>query len=142
LDPDEERVLVASWAIGDQGAVQTGRAPEIPDLPEQPDTALMLDMIHLISDKDLILTLQRLYAVLIPGGRLIIRLTVPVEERYPLGRWIEYHYRMWFQGMKPRYRSSEIMKRLLSENGFNLKIQEPVAPGREETWFIAEKNRQ
>jgi len=54
LDPDEERVRVASWAIGDRGIVQTGRAPDLPDLPEQPDTALMLDMIHLISDEDLV----------------------------------------------------------------------------------------
>jgi ubiquinone/menaquinone biosynthesis C-methylase UbiE len=139
LDPDEERVLVASWAIGDQGTVQVGRAPGMPDIPEQPDTALILDMIHLISDDDLVLTLQRLYTVLKPGGRLIIRLTIPAEGKYPLGRWIEYHYRMWFQGMKPWFRSSEKVERLLSESGFVLKIKEPAAPGREETWFVAEK---
>ncbi len=142
LDPDEERVLVASWAIGDQGAVQTGRAPELPDLPEQPDTALMLDMIHLISDEDLILTLQRLYAALKPCGRLIIRLTVPMEGTFSLGRWIEDHYRMWFQGMKPWYRSSAEVIKMLSEIGFILKIQEPTAPGKEGTWFVAERKKE
>jgi len=139
LDPDEERVRVASWAIGDRGIVQTGRAPDLPDLPEQPDTALMLDMIHLISDEDLELILQRLHAALKPGGRLILRLTVPVDNVFSWERWIEDRIRLRFQGLKPWYRSSEEIKRLLAEAGFILKIQEATAPGREGTWFVAEK---
>jgi len=139
LDPDEERVRIASWAIGDRGIVQTGRAPDLPDLPDLPDTALMLDMIHLISDEDLKLILQRLHAALKPGGRLIIRLTVPVGNAFSWGRWIEDHVRLRFQGLKSWYRSSEKITMLLAEVGFILKIQEATAPGREGTWFVAEK---
>ena len=139
LDPDEERVRIASWAIGDRGIVQTGRAPDLPDLPDLPDTALMLDMIHLISDEDLKLILQRLHAALKPGGRLIIRLTVPVANAFSWGRWIEDHVRLRFQGLKSWYRSSEKITMLLAEVGFISKIQEATAPGREGTWFVAEK---
>jgi len=139
LDPDEERVRVASWAIGDRGAVETGRAPDLPHLPDEPDTALMLDMIHLLSDQDLQLTLQRLHAVLKPGGRLIIRVTVPADKASAWERWIEDRIRLRVMGLKPWYRSSERMRRLLVEAGFAVILQEPTAPGREGVWFVAVK---
>jgi len=139
LDPDEERVRVASWAIGQRGVVETGRAPDLPHLPEQPDTALMLDMIHLLSDNELNLTLQRLHGALKPGGRLIIRVTAPSENAASWERWIEDHIRLRVQGLKPWYRSSVEMGRILAENGFILKIEEPTAPGREGIWFVAVK---
>ncbi|SEM43486.1 Predicted exporter [Syntrophus gentianae] len=139
LDPDEERVRVASWAIGDRGTAETGRAPDLPHLPEPPDTALMLDMIHLLSDGDLKLTLQRLFASLKPGGRLIVRVTVPSEKAPPWERMIEDRIRLRFQGLKPWYRSIEEMRRHLAEAGFAVLLQEPTAPGREGIWFVAEK---
>jgi uncharacterized protein len=139
LDPDEERVRVASWAIGDRGGVETGRAPDLPGLPEEPDTALMLDMIHLLSDQDLKLTLERLHAILKPGGRLVIRVTVPAAETSVWERWIEDHVRLRLMGMKPWYRSAEEMRRLLAEAGFSVILQEATAPGREGIWFVALK---
>ncbi len=139
LEPDEERVRVASWALGDRGVVQTGQAPDLPDLPEAPDTALMLDMVHYLSDEDLKLTLQRLHAALKPGGRLIIRVTVPAADRYPWGRRLEDFLRMRVRGLPSRYRSAADMRRILAETGFVLKVEEATAPGREGTWFVALK---
>ncbi len=139
LDPDEERVRIASWAIGDQGVVETGRAPDLPHLPEQPDTALMLDMIHLLPDEDLKLTLQRLHAALKTSGRLIVRLTVPSENASSWERLIEDRIRLRFQGLKAWYRSSDEMRRHLAEAGFAIVLQEATAPGREGVWFVAVK---
>ena len=62
LDPDRRRVTIAARAFGDRGSAAVGKAPDLPAAsPDQVDTALMLDMIHLISDDELRLTLQRLY---------------------------------------------------------------------------------
>lgn len=142
LEPDEERVRVASWALGDRGVVQTGQAPDLPDLSEAPDTALMLDMVHYLSDEDLRLTLQRLHSALKPGGRLIIRVTVPAADRYPRGRRLEDFLRMRVRELPSRYRSAADIRSILAETGFVLKVEEATAPGREGTWFVALKEAQ
>jgi len=139
FDPDRRRVTIANRAFGDRGSAAVGKAPDLPAAsPDQVDTALMLDMIHLISDDELGLTLQRLYDKIVPGGKLILRTTVPSQKRIPLLRRIE-EWRLKAVRSRPQFRSSEEVTALLSESGFVIEVTEPTAVDREETWFICER---
>jgi predicted exporter len=136
IEPDRKRVRFASRAIGKRGAVTVGRAPDIPDVPEMADAALLLDMIHLINDDELSLTLQRLQGKLRPGGSLIIRATVPSEKRFPWTRWIETTRIRLHKGT-PLFRSKEDVVAVISEAGFEITHSEISVPGKEEWWFVA-----
>jgi SAM-dependent methyltransferase len=139
LDPDPKRVRIANRAFGDRGSATVGKAPDLPGaFPDQVDTALMLDMIHLISDDELRLTLQRLYHKILPEGKLILRTTVPSRKRVPWLRWIE-ELRLKMLNLKPHFRSSEEVMALISEAGFMVELKEPTAVDREETWFICRR---
>ena len=141
LDPDRRRVTIAARAFGDRGSAAVGKAPDLPAAsPDQVDTALMLDMIHLISDDELRLTLQRLYDKIVPEGKLILRTTVPSRKRVPWLRQIE-EWRLKALHLTPHFRSSEEVTALLSEADFMVEIKEPTALDREETWFICRRAR-
>ena len=139
LDPDRRRVTIAARAFGDRGSAAVGKAPDLPAAcPDQVDTVLMLDMIHLISDDELRLTLQRLYDKIVPEGKLILRTTVPSRKRIPWLRRIE-EWRLKALHVTPHFRSSEEVTALLSEAGFMVELKEPTASDREETWFICRR---
>ena len=136
LEPDRKRVRFASRTIGKRGTVTVGRAPEIPDIPGMADKALLLDMIHLINDDELSLTLQRLHGKLRPGGSLVMRATVPSEKRFPWTRWIETT-RVRLQKGMTYFRSKEDIMTIITEAGFKITHAEISAPGKEEWWFVA-----
>jgi SAM-dependent methyltransferase len=142
LDPDRRRVAIAARAFGDRGTASVGKAPDLPAAsPDGVDTALMLDMIHLISDDELRLTLRRLYDKIVPGGKLILRATVPSEKPVPWLRRVE-EWRMKMLHLTPHFRSSEKVTDLISEAGFMVELKEPTALNREETWFICRRSGQ
>ena len=142
LDPDRRRVAIAARAFGDRGSASVGKAPDLPAaFPDQVDTALMLDMIHLISDDELRLTLQRLYDKIMPEGKLILRATVPSRKRVPWLRRVE-EWRLKALNVTPHFRSSAEVTALLSEAGFMVEFKKPTALDREETWFICRRSMQ
>jgi predicted exporter len=136
IEPERKRARIASQAIGTRGAVEPGSAPDLPDVPGTVDTALMLDMIHLITDDEFMLTLQRLHGKLRPGGSLIIRATVPSGKRFPWKRWIE-KTRIRVQKGIPHFRPEKEIVAIISRAGFSITNTEISAPGGEEWWFIA-----
>jgi cyclopropane fatty-acyl-phospholipid synthase-like methyltransferase len=139
LDPDQKRVRIANRAFGDRGSATVGKAPDLPaTFPDQVDTVLMLDMIHLISDDELKLTLQRLYDKIVPEGKLILRTTVPSRKRVPWLRRIE-EWRLKAVHLTSHFRSSEEVMALISGAGFRVELTEPTAVDREETWFICRR---
>jgi predicted exporter len=139
IEPDRKRAFFASRAIGTRGTVEIGSAPDVPDVPGPADTAILLDIIHLLNDDELGLTLERLHRKLRPGGSLIIRATVPSGKRFPWKRWIETT-RIRMQKDIPHYRSKEAILAILSKAGFNIACTEISAPGEEERWFVAGVN--
>ncbi|MBI4633681.1 MAG: MMPL family transporter [Deltaproteobacteria bacterium] len=136
IEPDRERVRFALRAVGTRGMVEVGRAPNIPDISERADTALLLDVIHLLTDAELGLSLQRLHRKLCPGGALIIRATVPSGKRVPWKRWIETK-RIAMQKGIPHFRSQKNILTIIAEAGFEIIGTEISAPGEEEWWFVA-----
>jgi hypothetical protein len=139
IEPDCKRVRFASRAIGSRGSVEIGKAPDIPNFTGDADTALLLDMIHLINDEELMLTLQRLHTKLRQEGSLIIRATVPSGKRVPWTRWIETT-RIKVQKGTPHFRTREDILASIVKSGFSITHTEISAPGYEEVWFVARVN--
>ncbi len=138
IDPDRRRVHFASRVVGERGVVQVGQAPAIPEIPARADAALLLDIIHLLSDEELRLTLERLHERMLPGGKsvLILRCTVPSKERPSLERWLE-ETRLRFHGVTVRFRPAEEVAHALTQAGFRINLTEPSSLAKELCWFIA-----
>jgi uncharacterized protein len=94
-------------------------------------------MIHLITDEELTLTLQRLQRKLCPDGSLIIRATVPSGKRLPWKRWIETARIRARKGI-PYFRSLEDILAIIAEADFKTTRWEIGRPGEEEWWFVAQ----
>ena len=138
IDPDGERIRVAGRALGARGEARTGRAPGIGGLPGGADTALILDVIHMLDDGQLRETLAILRDKLVPGGRLVIRATLPAEGPRSLLGWIE-ELRLKRHRLSPCYRSRETLETMIRAAGFEIVAVEPAAPQSEESWFIADR---
>jgi len=136
IEPDQKRVRIASRALGAQGTIEIGKAPDIPTVPGMADAALMIDMIHLLTDDELFLTLQRVHGKLRPGGSLIVRTTVPSDTRFSWKRWIETK-RIRMRNFVSHYRTKEDVLAIIAKAGFEVAHTEISAPGEEEWWFVA-----
>ncbi|MEW6333944.1 MAG: methyltransferase domain-containing protein, partial [Thermodesulfobacteriota bacterium] len=136
LDPDGERVRIARQALGPRGDMRTGRAPDLDGLPGGADTALVLDVIHMLDDKDLTETLNALRRKLLPGGRLIIRATVPGGGPRTLMGRLEA-LRLKIRRLAPHYRQTARIEALIVAAGFCIEATQQDGPDSEEWWFVA-----
>lgn len=136
LDPDEERVRIARRALGSRGEARSGRAPQLDELPGEADTALVLDVIHMLSDDELVKSLKILNEKLIPGGRLVIRATIPAEgSRSWMGRLEEF--RLQIHHLTPYYRTVAGIEAFIVAAGFHPEEVRRDGPGSDEFWFVA-----
>lgn len=138
LEPDEERVLIARRVIGARGGVQVGRAPDLPDTEGPVDHVLMLDMLHLIDNRELQLVFQRIYDRLGHDGALVIRATVPSVGKVPWKRWIEAARLKWM-GMPERFRGEREITGFMEAAGLAVRVHASPIPGVEEKWFVGKK---
>lgn len=138
IEPDEERALIASRVVGNRGSVEVGRAPDLPRIEGKVDYVLMLDMLHLISDDDVKIVLQRIYDKLTADGTLVIRTTIPSDKPNPWKRWIETS-RLKITGMPNRFRSETDIVDFMTQAGFAVDIYASDTEGIEEKWFIGRK---
>ncbi len=138
LDPDPERVRVANRILGSDNIVNPGGAPDIPRPPVAADTAIMLDMLHYLDNKELLQTLKTLYQYLDNSGRLIIRVTLPLKDRPPWYRWIESR-QIEMRGGRHHYRPLAEITPILKEAGYHRITSKESGKGREETWITARK---
>jgi uncharacterized protein len=138
LEPDEERVLIASFSIGSRGQVKAGRAPDLPDVEGLVDYVLMLDMLHFLSDQEVRIVFQRIYDKLEAGGTLLIRATIPSERKVPWKRWIEA-IRIKMIGMEERFRPENEIADFMKQAGFTVHVFASDTQGIEEKWFVGKK---
>jgi SAM-dependent methyltransferase len=138
LEPDEIRVLIASYAIGNRGRVEAGRAPDLPDVDGDVDYVLMLDMLHLISDQEVQIAFQRIYQKLEAGGTLLVRATIPSDKRNPWKRWIEVA-RLKITRAPNRFRGEEEIVDFMKKAGFDVNVSASDTKGIEEKWFVGKK---
>ncbi len=138
LEPDEERVLIANRVIGARGRVEIGRAPDLPEVDGPVDHVMMLDMLHLITDEELQLVLQRIYDKLETGGTLLVRATVRSAKKVPWKRWIETT-RLKIIGMRQHFRHEDEIAGLMLTAGFAVTVHISLTVGVEEKWFVGKK---
>jgi predicted exporter/ubiquinone/menaquinone biosynthesis C-methylase UbiE len=138
LDTDEERVLIASRVIGNRGRIEVGRAPDLPEVDGAVDYVLMLDMLHLISDKEVQIAFQRIYQKLSTEGTLLVRATILSDKRSPLKRWIET-VRLKITHTPNRFRSAKEIADFMSAAGFDVAFHTSPTNGTEEKWFVGKK---
>ena len=138
LEPDDERVLIASRAIGNRGRIEAGRAPDLPEVDGAVDYVLMLDMLHLISDKEVQISFQRIYEKLSEEGTLLVRATIPSDKRNPWKHWIE-SARAKITNVPHRYSSEKEITDFMSAAGFDVSVHASPTNGVEEKWFVGKK---
>jgi cyclopropane fatty-acyl-phospholipid synthase-like methyltransferase len=139
LEPDEERVLIASRAIGSRGRAEVGRAPDLPQVHGEIDYVLMLDMLHLISDEEVQIAFQRIYEKLSPEGTLLVRATIPSDKRNPWKRWIETA-RLKITCAPNRFRNEKEIVDFMEKAGFAVNVFPSDSRGIEEKWFLGKKH--
>ncbi len=136
LEPDPERAHVAGLVVGERGQVLCAAAPDLSAAEGPYDAALLLDVVHHLSDEELERTLAGLRARLAPGGRLVLRADVPGRGRLAWERLLEA-LRLGLAGRRSRFRRAEELRAALGRAGLRVILEAPSAPGREETWFVA-----
>jgi cyclopropane fatty-acyl-phospholipid synthase-like methyltransferase len=138
LEPDDERVLIASRVIGNRGRVQIGRAPDLPEVDGAVDYVLMLDMLHLISDEEVQIAFKRLYEKLSQEGTLLVRATIPSDKKNPWKRWIETA-RLKITLAPNRFRAEAEIVYLMEKSGFAVNVFTSDTKGIEEKWFVGKR---
>jgi predicted exporter/ubiquinone/menaquinone biosynthesis C-methylase UbiE len=137
IEPDIDRVRLAVRALGPNGTVVCGRAPDLPPAPDHVDGAFMLDMTHYLSDDQLTLTFKRLHSKLSGEALLVIR-AVMTEQPTSIYGWVDFSLNK-IRGIKTYFRSQEKIKNLLTQTGFRLQKTAVSGRNKDLMWFCAVK---
>lgn len=135
IDPDPEKVRVASRATGQRGDIIQGGAPDLPVVSEPVDVILMLDMLHYLNDEAVCSVLERGLRLLAPAGILVIRFVLPPAGK-PSWSWRFEDYRLKKNSLQPRYRSADSMAEMLCRAGFVPVISEVSITNPELMWMV------
>ncbi len=135
LEPHPKRAAVARHVFGERGEVLTAAAPDLPPLPAPADAALMLDVVHHLTDEDFRKTLRSLAERLRPGARLLLRATVPGSGREPWPVRLE-SWKWKIGGRKAYLRTAAELENALAQTGFKVECVEPCAFGPRVVWMI------
>jgi SAM-dependent methyltransferase len=136
IEPRADHVRVANFALGKNGSVIQGLAPQVPDAPIAADAAFMLDMCHFLDDDAFELTLARLHDRLKTGGFLILRAVLRPHRPMPWTWWLE-NSKMKLQGAHACYRSQPQIIARVTENHFNVVLAKSSGRQDELAWVVA-----
>ncbi|WP_319587633.1 methyltransferase domain-containing protein [uncultured Desulfobulbus sp.] len=137
VDPDPDRVRVASRAAGDRGQMIVGAAPDLPDLEQPVDVVLLLDMSHYLDEQQLAATLKRSRELLAAGGMLLVRFVVQPQGKRSKCWYLE-DWRVRIRGRRPWYRSPEDLNQMMAESGF-VDLRLDAAINSELFWMVGRK---
>jgi len=141
LDPDPERVRVATLAMGERGTVTQGLAPGLPLLSQPADLVLLLDMLHYLDDTTITTLLTNCFQALAPNGRLVLRYVIQPDTP-PSKSWRLEDYRIRLSGGTPWYRSTDKMVGLMTEAGFVMETNMTSSSNNELIWMIGRAAKQ
>ncbi|MEZ4528518.1 MAG: MMPL family transporter [Desulfobacterales bacterium] len=139
IDPDAERIRTAAIAMGKQGEIKTGRAPEIPQIPQPADAVLVLDILHFLTDMELELSLKRMYDTMKEEGRLIVRAVIPPENGTYSRTWHFEALKLKIAGIKSYYRCADSLRETMRAAGFEIPFSGLSGGNPESLWIIGKK---
>jgi predicted exporter len=134
---DERKARIASAVTGQRGEIKCAKLPDIPQTKDPIDYAVMIDLIQNLNDDEFKLIVNKLRNQLSPGGSLLIRAAVPVNQS---AFWRVWCKKFWVKiaGKNLYYRSAEEIKQMLMQSGFKIQAVEPSGSGRRKNWLLAE----
>jgi predicted exporter/SAM-dependent methyltransferase len=135
IEPDAERSLAARLALGKNGVIVEGAAPQVPEPPRPAQLALMIDVIHFLDDKALRQTLRRLRWRLAADGRLVMRSAVAPAPWW-MSRLLAVS-RLVRAGRLAGRRTVEELGWMLRESGFSVEKSEFSGRRRTRIWTVA-----
>ncbi|GBE53681.1 trans-aconitate 2-methyltransferase [bacterium BMS3Bbin14] len=141
IDPDPERVRVASLVTGDRGTITRGLAPEMASLPNPADVILLLDMLHYLDDETVRAVFAGSFRALGPGGILVARFVIRPAGK-PSWFWRLEGSRSKLSGHPPRYRPAARMAGLLAAAGFRVTVNEVSAANAELVWLVGRAEKE
>ncbi len=138
IEPSADRVRVASQALGTNGTVVRGAAPDLPPAPPEADGAFMLDMMHYLDDAGFASTLSHLHSRLKAGAPLIIRSVMRPTRPRPWSFWVD-QLKNQCNGLPTWFRSVAEIQALLAANGFELEKTAPSGTKGELLWICSRR---
>jgi hypothetical protein len=95
----------------------------------------MLDVIQYIDDDALEATLKRLAEKLCPDGKILLRISVPLEKGNPLPWWFE-RIRVKIHKITTYYRSVSAIEEMLQKAGFTIQYTGPSGKNGDLFWIL------
>jgi SAM-dependent methyltransferase len=141
IDPDPERIRVASITTGERGTMTVGWAPEVPAIPYNVDVVLLLDMLHYLDDATTSTLLQQAFTVLGNNGILITRFVITPPGK-PSWSWRLEDGRIRLAGRRPHYLSHVNLARQLEQAGFVIEKNEASLTNAELFWIVARVSKE
>jgi predicted exporter len=138
IEPDPARVRVANFALGNNGTVEQGLAPHVPEPAHPADAAFMLDMCHFLNDDDFQSTVGRVNQTLRQDGLLVIRAVLPLHGP-PTWAWRLDRWRMRLLGIAAHHRPGAKVIEMLQGHGFHIQQTEPSGNHNNMAWIVARK---
>jgi predicted exporter/SAM-dependent methyltransferase len=134
VEPDPEKVRVASRVLGSDGLVLEGTAQDLPAEPAKVDAVLCLDVGHYLTEEDMDRLLRELVWRLGPEGPLVMRITIQTDRSR---RWKRFKESVRVRlSRHPQFlRSPERITEQFLRAGFELRMIEDE--GRDLCWFVA-----
>jgi predicted exporter/predicted O-methyltransferase YrrM len=136
LEPDPERARVAALALGDQGHIVRGSAPDLPPMDVLLNLATLFDVSHDLQDWQLEKTLERIHERLLPGGRLIMRSLLPPSANHHRARRLK-QLRRRMAGLKDCYRDKDAIDAILQKCEFEIIASHTSARWKDRHWHVA-----
>ncbi|MBF0099560.1 MAG: methyltransferase domain-containing protein, partial [Desulfobacterales bacterium] len=119
IEPDIERVYVASRAVGHRGHIECGYAPNIPQFESVADLAIMVDVVYYLTDTAFLLTLQRIHESLKNEGCLVMRVTTcPPKKPSWLFRLQDIQFKL--KKIPVYYRSIDQIQTIIQQTNFTV----------------------
>ena len=139
IDPDAERIRTAEIAMGKQGDMRTGSAPDIPQIPEPADTVLLLDILHFLTDAQLDLSLKRIYDSMKEEGTLMVRSVILPENGKYSHIWRFEALKLKLAGIIPCHRCADNIRERIRTAGFEISFSDLSGKNPESLWCIGKK---
>ena len=140
LDPDGERVRVATLAFAKRGKILKDMAPDLPDMPNPPNLVLLLDMLHYLDDGSVTTLFRNCFQIIHNKGILLTRFVINPDTS-PSWSWKLEDRRAKRSGGQAHYRSPEKMARLLKEAGFVIESNTVTKTNSELVWLMGRANK-